>query len=87
MLGTERMCRFLICKFHDDAEAARRALLAGDLWEDVAEEYHEGFRGAKDDYRQSFGYGKAEDSFEEAIFALESERSASPSPRLTAGSS
>ena len=46
-----RDCTFLICNFKEDALKARQAILDGGLWEDVAEEYHDGSMSPQGDYK------------------------------------
>ncbi len=66
-----RQCSFIICNFREDAVKARQAIIDGGLWEDVAEEYHDGDRSPKGDYRVKITWGRWDDSFEQAIFSLQ----------------
>jgi len=70
-LKTIRNCRFMICNFRDDAEEARAKIMAGELWETVADEYNDGSRGPKGDYTLPLQWGRMEDTFEEAVFSLD----------------
>ncbi len=70
-LKTVRNCRFIICNFRDDVMAAREKIMAGELWNTVADEYNDGSRGPSDDYTLPLQWGRMEDSFEEAVFSLE----------------
>lgn len=69
-LQTQRRCSFIICNFREDAAKARAAIAAGGLWEDVADEHNDGSRGPTNDYRMTVQFGRLEDSFEKAIWAL-----------------
>jgi parvulin-like peptidyl-prolyl isomerase len=66
-----RECSFIICNFREDAVKARQAVLDGGLWEDVAEQYHDGSMSPSGDYKVKVTWGRWEDSFEEAIYSLE----------------
>jgi len=70
-LQTQRRCSFIICNFEDDARKARQAVIDGGLWEDVADEYNDGSRGPNNDYTVTFQWGRLEDNFERAIWALQ----------------
>ena len=70
-LGTQRDYHFLICNFRDDALKARQRLMAGDLWEDVADEFNDGSRGPNNDYTLRMQFGRVEDVFEDVLFSLE----------------
>jgi parvulin-like peptidyl-prolyl isomerase len=70
-LKTVRNCRFIISNFRDDVMSAREKIMAGELWDTVADEYNDGSRGPSDNYTLPLQWGRMEDSFEEAVFALE----------------
>jgi len=70
-LPETRDCTFLICNFREDALKARQAILDGSLWEDVAEEYHDGAMSPQGDYKMQVKWGYWEDSFENAVFNLQ----------------
>ena len=72
-LKEARQCSFIICNFREDAVKARQAIIDGGLWEDVAEEYHDGDRSPKGDYRVKITWGRWDDSFEQAI-SLQNDR-------------
>jgi len=65
-----RECSFMICNFREDAVKARQAIIDGGLWEDVAEEYHDGAMSPQGDYRMQVKWGYWEDNFEQAVFDL-----------------
>lgn len=68
---TIRHVRFMICNFKDDALEARRRILDGALWDDVAEEFNDGSKGPNGNYTLALQWGRMEDAFEEAVFDLE----------------
>jgi len=70
-LQYKRNFHFILCNFEDDALKAREEVLAGGLWEDVADKYNDGSRGPNNDYSVTFEYGKAQDKFEKALFSAE----------------
>ncbi|MCP4800981.1 MAG: hypothetical protein GY893_13650 [bacterium] len=70
-LQHKRNFHFILCNFEDDALKAREEILAGGLWEDVADKYNDGSRGPRNDYSVTFEYGRAQDKFERALFSAE----------------
>lgn len=70
-LGEQRRCSFLIANFREDALKARQEVIDGRLWDDVAEEYHDGAKSPEGSYEVTLQWGRYEDSFEEAIFTLQ----------------
>ncbi len=70
-LQHKRNFHFILCNFEDDALKAREEILAGGLWEDVADKYNDGSRGPNNDYSVTFEYGRAQDKFEKALFSAE----------------
>jgi peptidyl-prolyl cis-trans isomerase C len=68
-LHKRRNCSFLICNFRDDALKARQKLIDGALWEDVAEEFHDG-ANPSGNFRVDIPWGRFEDSFENAVYSL-----------------
>ncbi len=69
-LGEVRKCSFLITNFYDDAMKARQEVIDGRLWDDVADEYHDGAKSPSGTYQISLQWGRYDDSFENAIFSL-----------------
>jgi parvulin-like peptidyl-prolyl cis-trans isomerase-like protein len=69
-MGITRNFQFIICNFEDDALKARERVAAGELWDDVADEFNDGSRGPQGDYTVSIRYGQVEDTFEQAIYSL-----------------
>jgi peptidyl-prolyl cis-trans isomerase C len=70
-LGQKRVVSFLITNFEEDAEQARQALLEGRLWQDVAEEFHDGSQAPDGTYQVTIPWGRFDDTFEKAVFDLE----------------
>ena len=70
-LGQARKCSFLITNFRDDALKARDEVIGGRLWDDVADEFHDGAKSPSGTYQITVHWGRYEDSFEEAIFSLQ----------------
>jgi len=64
------VCSFIICNFEEDALKARQAVIDGGLWEDVAAEYHDGQMSPQGNYQVKITWGRWEDTFEQAVFAL-----------------
>lgn len=81
-MGMVRNFQFMICNFEDDARKARDKVVAGELWEDVADEFNDGSRGPKGDYTVSIKYGQVEDYFEEAIYGLNEGEVTQPVPSV-----
>jgi parvulin-like peptidyl-prolyl isomerase len=69
-LGEVRKCSFLITNFYDDALKARQEVIDGRLWDDVANEYHDGSKSPSGTYQIPLQWGRYDDSFENAVFSL-----------------
>lgn len=69
-LPTKRKCSFIICNFREDADKARREIVAGKPWEDVADEYNEGSSGPASNNTVEVQWGRTDDEFERAIWGL-----------------
>ncbi|MCB1150509.1 SurA N-terminal domain-containing protein, partial [bacterium] len=68
---TVRNVHFMICNFESDALEARRRLMDGELWEDVAAEFNDGSKGPTGDYTLQIQWGRTEDAFENVVFNLD----------------
>ncbi len=68
---TKRHFQFIICNFEDDALEARKQILDGGLWEDVAREFNDGSTGPQGDYTMAVQYGMVKDTFEQSLFSIE----------------
>jgi peptidyl-prolyl cis-trans isomerase C len=67
----KRHFHFILCNFEEDALKARDEVLAGGLWEDVADKYNDGSSGPAKDYTLTMEYGRSEDTFEKTLFGAE----------------
>ncbi len=71
-LQEARVCRVMVFDFSNDAEDARKRVLAGEDWAAVATDLGAGPKSSgHNTYRNKFRYGYLDDTFEAQIFGLQ----------------
>lgn len=81
-LKTQRRCSYVLCNFEEDAVKARAAIVAGGLWEDVADEYNDGSRGPSNNYTFTVKFGTMRDDFEKPVWELKEGEISQPIPTV-----
>ncbi len=68
-MGSSRQCRYVICNFLDDANAAREMAVSGADWADVVAKYHDGDEDPTGKYEINVPFGRFGAAYETGVFS------------------
>ncbi|MFO7653626.1 MAG: peptidyl-prolyl cis-trans isomerase [Candidatus Krumholzibacteriia bacterium] len=77
-VGKARRLKYMICDLRSDAEMARQHLLAGEPWDDVADQFRTSDHTPQRKNEITVQWGRMEDPFERVIFSLKPEQISEP---------